>query len=58
MKMRRGLPMDFFKKPDAGFRFARMNDVVQGLILILTVNSQLVPLLKENICEVMKGLTI
>lgn len=50
--------MDFFHEPDGGFCFARMNYVVQGRIFVLTADSQLVPLLKEDICEVMKRLSI
>lgn len=50
--------MDFFDEPDRGFSFAWMNYVVQGHIFILATNSQLVPLLKEDICEVMERLPV
>lgn len=50
--------MDFFNEPDGGLSFVWMNYGVQGLVFILTANSQLIPLLEENIGEVMQRLSV
>lgn len=58
MMMGCGKSVDFLDEPNGCFSFGRMNNLIQWLVFILGPDPLLVPLLDEDVGEVMQRLLV